>query len=176
MCIRDSLDTQTPQIQIEARIVEMDEGYQKQIGLRRGLSFGYDPVGVKGVSPSSDLGTANNIGGTGGTGTGAATTGLNNGPGFSLSSAPSATNNGVFAGLMIGQYRRLLNLDLSLQLMENQSKGKVISSPKIITQNGKKATISSQEDLPFAQQTVNPGDNAADTTCLLYTSPSPRDS
>ena len=155
--IIETLDTQTPQIQIEAKIVEMDEGYKKELGLKKGVSFGYDPVGEKGVKQSALAGqntTNGNI----------LQAPQNTGPGFSFSTAPLSGNGGTVAGLVIGQYKRLINLDLSLQLMENQSKGKVISSPKIITQNGKKATIQSEEERPFVKQTFNPGATAADST------------
>src|SRR5690606_27101658 len=42
--IIETLDTQTPQILIEAKIIEATESYSKRLGLTRGLSFGYDPV------------------------------------------------------------------------------------------------------------------------------------
>ena len=153
--IIETLDTQTPQIQIEAKIVEMDEGYRKELGLKKGVSFGYDPVGSKGVPQAA-------LAGTDATGTTVAAGVANQGPGFSFSTAP-LENAGTVAGIMVSQYKRLVNLDLSLQLMENQSKGKIISSPKIITQNGKKAKITSEEERPFAEQTVTPATNAADT-------------
>lgn len=124
--IIETLDTQTPQILIEAKIVEANESYSKRIGLSRGISFGYDPVKVtEGVAPV--------------------------GPGFSFSSAPTANAPGV-AGMTIGIYKRLLNLDLNLQLMESEAKGRIISTPKVVTQNKKTATIQSQEQTSFRVQ------------------------
>jgi type IV pilus assembly protein PilQ len=52
-------------------------------------------------------------------------------------------------GMTIGVYKRLLNLDLNLQLMESESKGRIISTPKVVTQNKKPATISSTEQTSF---------------------------
>lgn len=123
--IVETLDTQTPQILIEAKIVEATENYSKRIGLTRGLSFGYDPIGLP-VVPGV-VGTT---------------------PGFSFSSAPNAENPGAM-GMTIGIYRRLLNLDLNLQLMESESKGRIISTPKVVTQNKKAATITSSETTSF---------------------------
>ena len=135
--IVETLDTQTPQILIEAKIVEANESYAKRIGLSRGISFGYDPV----VDPVPDP----------------------TGPGFSFSTAPSRDAPGV-AGMTIGIYRRLLNLDLNLQLMESESKGRIISTPKIVTQNKKAATISSTEQTSFAVTTLATAQTPAQTT------------
>lgn len=135
--IVETLDTQTPQILIEAKIVEANEQYFKRIGLSRGISFGYDPV----VDPVPDP----------------------EGPGFSFSTAPSRDNPGV-AGLTIGIYRRLFNLDFNLQLMESESKGRIISTPKIVTQNKKKASITSSEQTSFAVTTLATAQAPAQTT------------
>lgn len=122
--IIETLDTQTPQILIEAKIVEAIESYSKRIGLTKGISFGYDPVGAI-QAPV--------------------------GPGFSFSSAPNVTAPGAL-GMTIGIYKRLLNLDMNLQLMESESKGRIISTPKVVTQNKKAATITSSEQTSFRVQ------------------------
>ena len=65
--IIEVLSTQTPQVLIEGKIVEVTESYSKQIGLNEGLTFGYDPIGANDGSPSgvgNDL-NAGNIGGPG---------------------------------------------------------------------------------------------------------------
>lgn len=124
--IIETLDTQTPQILIEAKIVEANESYAKRIGLSRGVTFGYDPV--------VDTSTLANVG-----------------PGFSFSSAPNVESP-TFAGMTIGIYKRLLNLDINLQLMESESKGRIISTPKVVTQNKKPATITSSEQTSFRVQ------------------------
>ncbi|MDD0854598.1 type IV pilus secretin PilQ [Halobacteriovorax sp. GB3] len=133
--IIEILDTQTPQVLIESKIVEVTEGYKKEIGLVEGLNFGYDPI--TSTADASD-----------------------SGPGFSLSSAPS-TGDGArdLFGLSITRFGRLLNLNFRLQLMENESKGKVVASPKVIAQNKKKATIQTVDTTSYSQQTGN-GDDA----------------
>lgn len=131
--IIETLDTQTPQILIEAKIVEAVESYSKRIGLSKGISFGYDPV--------SEIQAPV-------------------GPGFSFSSAPNAETPGVM-GMTIGIYKRLLNLDMNLQLMESESKGRVISTPKVVTQNKKAATITSSEQTSFRVQQPATGNQPA---------------
>lgn len=132
--IIETLDTQTPQILIEAKIVEAIESYSKRIGLTKGISFGYDPVGTATQAPV--------------------------GPGFSFSSAPNVTAPGA-VGMTIGIYKRLLNLDMNLQLMESESKGRIISTPKVVTQNKKAATITSSEQTSFRVQQPATGNQPA---------------
>jgi type IV pilus assembly protein PilQ len=131
--IIETLDTQTPQILIEAKIVEATESYSKRFGLERGVTFGYDPVSL----PQNPTG-----------------------PGFSFSSAPNAVSPTV-AGMTVGVYKRLLNLNFNLQLMESESKGRIISTPRIVTQNKKAATITSTEQTSFRVQQPATGQSPA---------------
>lgn len=130
--IIETLDTQTPQVLIESRVVEATEGYEFRAGLGRGgVQVGYDPL-----TPSSNLGT--------------------NEGSFSFNSAPDTGIPGVL-NASIGVYKRLTGLDFELQLMESESKGRIISSPKIITQNNQPATITSTDTQRFTTQTPTTG-------------------
>jgi len=116
--IVELLDAQTPQVLIESKIVEVSERYSKEIGLDQGLGFGYDPFSATAAS-AVNAGT------------------------FSFSTAPDA-NRSLF-GLSISRFNKLINLDFKLKLMESESKGKIISSPKVITKNNVPATITQDE-------------------------------
>ncbi len=130
--IIETLDTQTPQVLIESRVVEATEGYEFRAGLGRGgLQVGYDPL-----TPNANLPT--------------------NEGSFSFNSAPDTGIPGVLSA-SIGIYRRLAGLDFELQLMESESKGRIISSPKIITQNNQAATITSTDTQRFTTQTPTTG-------------------
>ncbi len=129
--IIEVLDTQTPQILIEAKIVEATESFSQNLGLSNGLAFGYDPITASG--------------------------GTNTGPGLTFSSISSGggsdgSGGTTFLGLQVGLFKRLTNLDLQLQLMEQESRGKIVSSPKVITQNKQAATLSSSDSTSFAVQ------------------------
>lgn len=124
--IVELLDTQTPQVLIESKIVEVSEKYVKEIGLNEGLTFGYDPIGA---------------GGSAG----------NNGA-FNFSTAPSA-ERGIF-GLTVGKFNRLIDLNFRLTLMESEEKAKIISSPKVITKNNVKAEINQDENSYYLVQTI----------------------
>lgn len=143
--IIETLDTQTPQILIEAKIVEASETFSKTIGLANGIRFGYDPITRVGVeSPVPAPGIPQTIGNT-------------LGPGFSFTSAPGAGGNSPqVLGASISVFKRLLNLDFSLQMMENEQKGRIISTPKVVTQNKKVANITSSLQTSYAE-TVNTG-------------------
>lgn len=131
--IVEVLDLQTPQVLIESKIVEVSESHTKNLGLDGGFGYGYDPVGLQ-------ASTAANIGETVATGAG-----LDGGPGFSFNTAGGtlATGGvGVF-GLAVKQFGRVFDLNFRLQLLEEESKAKVLSSPKVVAQNKKPAVLAS---------------------------------
>jgi type IV pilus assembly protein PilQ len=130
--IIETLDTQTPQILIESKIVEATESYSKRIGLTSGIKFGYDPFTANGVA----------------SGTGGNTIGTVKGPGFSFASAPGTAAPGVL-GMNVAVFKRLIGLDFQLQMMESESKGRIISTPKVVTQNKKLANITSSNQTSF---------------------------
>lgn len=127
--IIEVLDTQTPQVLIESKIVEVSENYSKSIGLSDGINWGYDPIGAN-----------------------TTTTGENAGPGFVFSTA-AAIGGGV-AGLRVSSFGRVRNLGFTLQMIETESKGKIISNPKIVTENNKTATISTSDTRFFRVREV----------------------
>lgn len=124
--IVEVLDTETPQVLIESKIVEVTENYSKNIGLQDGLSFGYDPFGA----------STDGIGGGAG------------GAAFSFSSAPNIDAASAM-GINITSLGRLRNLQFNLQLMESENKGKIISSPKVVTENNRTARISATDTRYF---------------------------
>ena len=128
--IVELLDTQTPQVLIESKIVEVVERYAKEIGLNEGIKFGYDPFSTSGSSPNAGS--------------------------FSFSTAPVAGRE-IF-GLSVSKFSRLINLDFKLNLMESEDKAKIISSPKIITKNNVKAEITQDENSYYQQQTTGGAD------------------
>ena len=127
--IVETLDTQTPQVLIEAKIVEANESYSRRIGLSRGLSFGYDPVGLQAPATVIDPVATQ--------------------PGFAFSSGTSPELSRAL-GVSISIFKRLTNLSFELELMESESQGRIISTPKVVTQNKKKALISSTETTSFS--------------------------
>ena len=66
--IIEVLDTQTPQILIESKIIEVDENYSKNIGFAQGFNIGYDPIGETGANPDEGPGFSFNTASLGGEG------------------------------------------------------------------------------------------------------------
>ncbi len=131
--IIELLDTQTPQILIESKIVEATETYSKRIGLTNGIRFGYDPVSVAPAGVPVPVGSS---------------------VGFSFSSASTGTG-GSALGININTFKRLINLNMALELMESEAKGRIVTAPKVITQNKTPATITSTEVFNFVTQLVS---------------------
>jgi type IV pilus assembly protein PilQ len=146
--IIEVLDTQTPQVLIEGKIVEVTESYSKEIGLKEGLTFGYDPVGRNDAAIPTDT---PNVGGD-------LNAGNVGGPGFSFSTAPNTTGRNIF-GIAIKRFGRLTDLAFNLQLMESESKGKIIASPKVVTENKKKATIQTSDTRFIAVRSGTDGES-----------------
>ena len=132
--IIEVLDTQTPQVMIEAKIVEVSEEYSKSIGLTNGVNFGYDPIG-------SASGVATDVGSD-------PSAGFDGGPGFSFSTASLSATSAVF-GLAIKRFGRVTDLAFNLEMIEREAKGKIIASPKVITENKIEAKISTSDERYF---------------------------
>ncbi len=129
------LDTQTPQILIESKIIDIDQSYRKELGLNSGFNF------------SSNLSPGR--------------TSVRTGPVFNFSSVGelSAGDNvsiGTAMGFAMG-LGQMATLNFRLQLYESEGKTKTIASPKIITQNNKAATITSSDQEPYRILMVSEG-------------------
>jgi len=140
------LDIPVRQVLIEARIVEASDAFGRSIGVR----LGGRPITLNGsrntqfgatyIAPDISLGNASVLGANFG-----ATAGdFVNFPAVSQSGAVAAT---FAVSLFNSSLTRLLNLEISA--MEADGKGKVISSPRIVTTNQVKALIEQGTELPY---------------------------
>ncbi|MCU1617863.1 MAG: type pilus secretin PilQ, partial [Frankiales bacterium] len=157
------LDIPVRQVLIEARIVEASDTFGKSLGVKlgggvinRNNSLGTFPtVTGGGTTSTSTL--------TGGTTTNTATT---TSPTVSFGSPTSSnfinlpagdaggTGNtaGAFAlSLFNSSFSRMLNLEISA--LEADGKGKLVSSPRVITADQTKALIEQGEEIPYQQAT-----------------------
>jgi len=151
------LDVAVRQVLIEARIVEASDTFGKSLGVRLG---GQDLRGIRGGEPGVPLGGNNRIGlgasynaltGTTGetspAGAGADTRFVNL-PAVGLAGFTPAT----FAiSLFSASANRFLNLELSA--LEADGKGKLVSSPRIVTADQTKALIEQGTEFPYQQAT-----------------------
>ena len=125
----DNLDTATPQVVIESRIVETT----KSLGRSLGINWQ-----VRGKADNEHGNTTNLI--FPNTVAGGLNVGLGNGP--------------TVASLVLGNILNTFNLDVALTAAENQGLLKIISSPKVTSLTNTPALIQSGVQIPV-QTTVN---------------------
>jgi type IV pilus assembly protein PilQ len=141
--IRDTLhrfDVEVEQVLIEARLVNATSNVTKDLGIKWG--FGYNDVdNGKGWIVSQDQSSID-FSST------SPTSGLN------VDLGATATNVGQIAIGFAPGASTLIGLELSA--LEADGKAEIVSQPKILTTNGKKALIQSGSEIPY--QTVEDGE------------------
>lgn len=150
------IDIPVRQVLIEARIVEADDKFGRSLGVKLGSQ---DLRGIQGGIPGYNVG-GNNYITLGGnyTAVGAQT---NQGPAQLYGNSqfvnlPANVSSDTFGGgnaasfalsLFSASANRFLNLELSA--LEADGKGKIVSSPRVITADQVKALIEQGEELPY---------------------------
>jgi len=152
------VDIATKQVLVEARLVEANDGFSRNLGAKlgfadlrniRGGDAGYQVSGNQRVAIGGNLvGVGQVTGQTPDTGTA-----YNN---TSLVDLPAAGINGATPGsiafsLFSSAANRFLNLELSA--LEADGKGKIISSPRVVTEDNVPAIIEQGVELPYQQAT-----------------------
>jgi type IV pilus assembly protein PilQ len=148
------LDTQTPQVLVEARIVEATSQYTRDVGIQwggtvvastatgnpTGLVFPSD-VAVIGGSPAITPPGLVPFGQAGASS-----------PNFavSLPAAVSQTTGGAL-GLVLGSLGGAVNLSVRLSAAESQGVVRIISSPRILTLDNSEAFIAQGTLIPYSQ-------------------------
>jgi type IV pilus assembly protein PilQ len=149
-----NLDTQTPQVLIEARIVESTSNYSREIGIQWGGHFisstsTGNPTGV--VFPNSVT-----LAG-GGMDEQTPTSGMNPfggspNPNFAVNlPALVGTGAGGALGISLGSVNNNANLNIRISALENDGVLKIISAPKILTLDNKQAKIEQGTMIPYSQ-------------------------
>ncbi len=151
------LDVAVRQVLIEARIVEASDTFSKSLGVRLG---GQDLRGVRGGRPGFPLGSGSRIALGGSysavTGTTGETAPVTGGLDTRFVNLPAVVPDGAAAAtfaisLFNSAANRFLNLELSA--LEADGKGKLVSSPRIVTADQTKALIEQGTEFPYQQAT-----------------------
>jgi type IV pilus assembly protein PilQ len=146
------LDRKSQQVEIEARVVQASRSFSQDIGVQWGFAgtttsgrtiFGGVPgVGVSPITTSSGLPQPPLIA----TGTGSSTAGL------PLNvNLPAGTPT---SGFYFGHRSPNFAVDVYITAAEAKGVGKLLSKPKVITQNNEKATVKQGTKIPI-QTTIN---------------------
>ncbi len=149
-------DTKPEQIQIDCRIVQATSDFSKEIGIQWGQRYtGSSIFGSKSV----EITGAKDAGASSAAASYTATTGLVALRGtaqypynVNLPAAVGRGSGGTL-GIFIGSVADSFMLDVQLSALESDGKGKILSSPKVITSDNKKATITQGKSIPY--QTVS---------------------
>ncbi|HEY1813511.1 MAG TPA: type IV pilus secretin PilQ [Kofleriaceae bacterium] len=143
------LDTQTPEISIEARIVEADSTFSRSFGIQWGGNGNAGAAGgnATGLAFPSTVGVA---GGADDTTTNA--TGVAASPSDFAVNLPATvgTNEGGALGISLGSIGGNFNINLRLSAAEDTGNVRIISSPKITVLNNKLAHISQGTSIPIS--------------------------
>ena len=143
------LDTQTPQVLIETRIVEVNEGNIQQLGIQWGIDSSWsaatgNPTGLRFPSSIGIAGGADDQQGS--------SEGVSSNPNFVVNLPASAgLGSGGALGMTFGSIDSTFNLNVRLSALENRGSVKIVSSPKITTLDNKKARISQGVSIPISQ-------------------------
>jgi len=149
------LDTQTPQVLVEARIVEATSRYIKDVGIQWGGDASFSPA----TGNPTGLVFPNSIGIAGGASDGnTPTAGLSpsqasvTNPNFAVNlPAAVGAGSGGALGLAFGSIDNTINLGLRLSAAETSGMLRILSSPRILTLDNNEARISQGTLIPFSQ-------------------------
>ena len=147
----EKIDVSVRQVMIEARIVEATDLFSRSLGVRFGVQ------NVSAISQNRDLGISGALAGV--QGSSSLASGTNPAGVAPLNvNLPAAGLAGVLGGpaalglsLIKINSGALINLELSA--LEADSKGRIISSPRIVTANQVEAVIEQGTEIPFQQAT-----------------------
>lgn len=145
-----SLDTETPQVLIEARIVEANTQFVREVGIQWGGDMAY----TQAAGNPTGLPFPNNMWVRGGADDPQTENTLSGiiPPGHYAINLPAAVGagSGGALGFMLGSASGAEHLNLRLSALENQGAVKIISAPKITTLDNQKAKIGQGVSIPIS--------------------------
>lgn len=147
--IIESLDIPVKQVQIEARIVTINEGNMDELGIRWGFTSinGNNTVGGSVENNLATIGLYNG-GGEGEDGGDGDGVGIDDFLNVNLAAtSPNATS----IAFQVAKLGSDTLLDLELSALQQESKAEIISSPRLITTNKKPAYIEQGTEIPYLE-------------------------
>jgi type IV pilus assembly protein PilQ len=146
-----NLDAQTPQVSIEARIVEANTTFLRDIGIQ----WGGNTINSAATGNPTGIAFPSTVGVAGG-----AVDALTNTNGLQTAAAspnyvvnlpaPVGTGSGGALGLTLGSVNGNVNINLRLSSLENTGEVRIISAPKITTLDNIEASIEQGVSIPIS--------------------------
>lgn len=140
-----TLDRPQPQVEIEARIVQTSRDFARALGVQWGFNGRLDPA----LGNTTNLAFPNSAAVGGRVGGQQGPLGADTGVNLPVSAATSAV------GLALGSINGALNLDVALTALERSGKGRLLSTPRVSTQNNVEAEITQGVQIPIQTQANN---------------------
>ncbi|NNM79330.1 MAG: type IV pilus secretin PilQ [Gallionella sp.] len=141
------VDVPVRQVMIEARVVEASDQFSRNLGVN--MTYTNTNIPITPAAPPGVIGAAG--------GAGVATAGV-----VAPIGGPAGT---ITAMLFNASNTRMLNLQL--QALDTDSKGKIISSPRVVTADKTEATIETGVQIPYQQASSSGATNVAFVTAAL---------
>ncbi len=129
----DSIDTQTPQVIIEARIIEAFRTFERDLGINWAVAGRATPE----LGTQTDLQFPHRVEFT-----------------ADVNTAPTGFPSAGGIGLMLGNVLDSFTLDIALEAFESDGRLRILSSPKVTTQNNQPATIEQGTQIPVVSTTA----------------------
>jgi len=149
-----TLDVQIQQVQIEARVVEANKNWQREFGVKWPQSNN-GSVAITGGSTSTTgtpwVGTSSPFW-NGAQGFNRPASGQNASVAWSPGKDGSTSIAAPAGELWLSFLSNRFSVNAVLQAMEKDGTLKIVSSPKVVTQNNKKASILSGQKIPYPTQ------------------------
>jgi type IV pilus assembly protein PilQ len=153
-------DRKPNQIQIDCKIVQASSSFSKQLGIQWGMSYSTSNskmLGNKAVEiTGSRTGSGSEAIGTRGATSPIGTTTTTVPYSINLPAAAGAGSGGVL-GMFIGGANDSTLLDIQLSALEAEGKGRIISNPKVVTSDNKKAIIQQGKLIPYPTTSSSAG-------------------
>jgi type IV pilus assembly protein PilQ len=160
------IDVPVRQVMIEARIVIADDKWSKQLGFRFGGRAGYNRNNTN-LGVSSTLNPATTI-----------ASGIS--PAINVSDIPNISVPVAGADPTASIAFTLLNIGsgnligFELQALEADKRGKIVSSPRVITADKQKAVIEQGTEIPYQTSSANGGTTISFKSAVLSLSVTPQ--
>jgi len=150
-----ALDLQTPQVLVEARIVEATSAYSRDIGIQWGGDVTFSPA----TGNATGLAFPSSVSATGGNyDNNTPTAGLTPfertvpNPNFAVNlPASTATDAGGALGIALGSIDNAINLNLRLSALESSGLVRIVSNPRVLTLDNREARINQGTLIPYSQ-------------------------
>jgi type IV pilus assembly protein PilQ len=138
----ETLDKAQPQVEIEARIVQTNRNYARELGVQWGFNGRVDPA--LGNTTNLAFPNSGNLSGRVGPLQGPAGT----------ATTPTAVNLPVGSatsgvGISLGSVNGAFNLDMALTALEQSGNGRILSTPRVSTLNNVEAQVMQGVQIPL---------------------------